>query len=249
MHKTNRESSAQMNSLKSAISRLFDRIHFGLLRKKYIDDQHRISSEDFIRWLLKKSVDSLYPAAPYERKATAIEILSCARNVTSILQEEGIDNGYAKVLSEELLYNEDVIRVLLKSSLDSWDRLRKSAFDLLCTLPSPLPGVETCSELCKYLTWAKSMVLSPVVKVSDAAALQLRLWIKKYVFELKWSLTLVPEVSVSVPEKLNDAQSPPVISLLGECGVVWRKALFFVYLLVCFVNELFSDADYIASTV
>ena len=68
VHKTNRESSAQMNSLKSAISRLFDRIHFGLLRKKYIDDQHRIASEDFIRWLLKKSVDSLYPAAPYERK-------------------------------------------------------------------------------------------------------------------------------------------------------------------------------------
>ena len=97
---------------------------------------------------------------------------------------------------------------------------------MLSALPSPLPGVETCSELCKYLTWAKSMVLSPMVKESDAAALQLRLWIKKYVFELKWSLTLVPEVSVSVPEKLNDAQSPPVISLLGECGVVWRKALF-----------------------
>jgi hypothetical protein len=60
------------------------------------------------------------------------------------------------------------------------------------------------------------MILSPMVKESDAAALQVRLWIKKYVFELKWSFTLVPEVSVSVPEKLTDAQSPPVFSLLGE---------------------------------
>jgi hypothetical protein len=89
---------------------------------------------------------------------------------------------------------------------------------MLSALPSPLPGVETGAELRKHLTWAKSMILSPMIKESDAAALQVRLWIKKYVFELKWSFTLVPEVSVSVPEKLTDAQSPPVFSLLGELG-------------------------------
>ena len=237
-----------MNSLRSAISRLFDRIHFGLLRKKYIDDEHRIASEDFIKWLLKKSVLNLYPAAPYERKATAIEILSCARNVTSSPQGEGIDNGYARILSEELLQSEAATRVLLNASLDSWDRLRKSAFDMLSALPSPLPGVETGAELRKHLTWAKSMILSPMVKESDAAALQVRLWIKKYIFELKWSFTLVPEVSVSVPEKLTDAQSPPVFSLLGELGRCLERSSSF-QLAFFFVNELFSDVDYIASTV
>ena len=114
-----------MNSLRSAILRLFDRMHFGLLRKKYIDDEHRIAFEEFIKWLLKKSVHNLYPSAPYERKATAIEILLCATNVTSSLQTEEIDNGYARVLTEELLQNQDATRVLLKASLDSfmckWD--------------------------------------------------------------------------------------------------------------------------------
>jgi hypothetical protein len=207
-----------MNSLRSAILRLFDRMHFGLLRKKYIDDEHRIASEEFIKWLLKKSVHNLYPSAPYERKATAIEILLCATNVMSSLQTEEIDNGYARVLTEELLQNQDATRVLLKASLDSWDRLRKSAFDLLSTLPSPLPGVETGAALCTHLIWAKNMVLSPMVKESDAAALQMRLWIKKYVFELKWNFSLVPDVLVSVPANLTDVQSPPVFSLLGECG-------------------------------
>ena len=79
----------------------------------------------------------------------------------------------------------------------------------------------------------------------------MRLWIKKYVFGLKWSLTLVPEVSVSVPENLKDAQSPRVILLFTRLSVgLFREKLFcmFVCLLVCFVNELFSDADYTGST-
>ena len=217
-----------MNSLRTAISRLFERINFGLIRNKYNDDEHKNRLIEFTRWLLKKSVHGLYPSAPYERKATAIEILTCARNVMLSVEKfsaaAGVDDAYAKVISEELLHNKDTIGVLLKASMDSWDRLRKSAFDLLSALPSPLTGIETSSALCKHLTWAKAMILSPMVKESDAAALQVRLWIRKYVLELNWSITLVPEVSVvsmmtddlGIADKKSFASSA-VSLLLGKC--------------------------------
>ena len=147
----------------------------------------------------------------------AIEILTCACN--SVLKYKDsktdhiTDNLYANIVTEELLYNEGAVFVLLDASLDSWERLRKSAFDLLSAFPSPLSGIDTCDALCERLVWAKSMLLSPLVKESDAAALQVRLWIRKYLFDMDWRFQLVPEVSVWV-QRPSD-HSSAAVSLLG----------------------------------
>lgn len=61
-------------------------------------------------------------------------------------------------------------RVLLQlgAAVDSWDKLRVSAFNLLTRHPPPLAGMETPKKLEARLRWALALLRSPRVRESDA---------------------------------------------------------------------------------
>ena len=64
--------------------------------------------------------------------------------------------------------------------VDSWDKLRVSAFTLLARHPAPLAGVETREAWERRANQALAPLRSPRVRESDAAALSLRLLFRKY---------------------------------------------------------------------
>ena len=72
---------------------------------------------------------------------------------------------------------------LLGAAVDSWDKLRLSAFALLTRHPAPLAGVETAEKLEARLRWALALLRSPRVRESDAAALLVRLLFRKYALD------------------------------------------------------------------
>lgn len=63
-----------------------------------------------------------------------------------------------------------MLQVLLGSVVDSWDRLRETASEVLMALPAPLPGLETPEQVAALLQWARKLVSSPRVRESDAGA-------------------------------------------------------------------------------
>jgi hypothetical protein len=70
------------------------------------------------------------------------------------------------------------------SIIDSWDRLRENSFHILLQFPTPLPGISSSLSINNVIRWAKTLVLSPRVRESDAGALTFRLIFRKYVLEL-----------------------------------------------------------------
>jgi len=87
--------------------------------------------------------------------------------------------------------------------VDSWEKLRMTAFDLLQRHPAPLAGIETPEILAKRLDWALQLLRSPRVRESGAAALLIRLLIRKYGFDLNWRIHLSPVTQVV--EQARDA--------------------------------------------
>ena len=89
---------------------------------------------------------------------------------------------------------------LLGAAVDSWDKLRLSAFALLTRHPAPLAGVETAEKLEARLRWALALLRSPRVRESDAAALLVRLLFRKYALDGGWDVRLAPEPTATPPD-------------------------------------------------
>ena len=87
----------------------------------------------------------------------------------------------------------DVTTALLGALVDSWDKLRVAAFALLARHPPPLAGVTSVDEFGARARWALDLLRSPRVRESDAAALMMRLLLRKYAVDLGWDVTLSPE--------------------------------------------------------
>jgi hypothetical protein len=101
----------------------------------------------------------------------------------------------------ELCLGADVVQSLLGAVVDSWDKLRVQAFNLLTKHETPLAGLETRDQVESHLRWALSLSRSPRVRESDAAALLLRLLFRKYALDGGWAITLVPTVTASPPSE------------------------------------------------
>jgi hypothetical protein len=145
----------------------------------------------FMRWFSGFLFFSCYPSAPYKRKIMATDLILIMINTWSIKSSiiEESDNS----LSEKHLYpyskgmtSSDSTLLLVGSIVDSWDRLRESAFQILLHYPNPLPGISSEEMLKKVIAWAMKLVCSPRVRESDAGALTLRLIFRKYAIDLGW---------------------------------------------------------------
>lgn len=151
--------------------------------------------QEFMQLLSQYLLSSLYPSAPYERKNMATELLNAIIEVWSLSPEtkpmesnslvaEGFSPYQAGLLSAEATL------VVVGAIVDSWDKLRESAFRILVRYPTPLPGLESTTSIEHILHWAKGLVGSPRVRESDAGALVLRLIFRKYVLELGWTVNV-----------------------------------------------------------
>ena len=109
---------------------------------------------------------------------------------------------------------------LLGAAVDSWDKLRVSAFNLLSRHPAPLAGMETPAKLEARMRWALALLRSPRVRESDAAALLLRLLFRKYALDLGWDVQLTPEPRATPPSPGAPAatRAETGAKLLGACG-------------------------------
>ncbi|XP_024527150.1 thyroid adenoma-associated protein homolog [Selaginella moellendorffii] len=211
----------------------------------------------FMQWLTRLLVSSLYPSAPYERKYMAMEILNVLLDVwptTDQLQSKKNFSPYGKEL-----FSADYTMVLLGAVVDSWDRLRESAYKILLRYPTPLPGLEAQEKVAEVLQWGKVLANSPRVRESDAGALVLRLIFRKYVCELGWRVSLHPEAEavqtkpvsgdqiVRYIESLNDWLEAGVLE--GERNLVTACKHSFVHGVLLTLRYTFSELDWISDGV
>ena len=159
--------------------------------------------DQFMKWLSRLLVFSLYPSAPYERKSLAMELFLVMIDIWHVNQPLKLDDGhYALSSSQETchyypydkgLLLADSTLVVVGAIVDSWDRLRENAFQILLQFPTPLPGISNKIAVHGIILWAKSLVSSLRVRESDAGALILRLIFKKYVQDLGWIVKIAED--------------------------------------------------------
>jgi len=145
---------------------------------------------------------NVYPGAPFERRCTALELLNSIAEAWKTKESEykAIRTGNDDLdVARELLKSpyatctgETGTNMLLGALIDSWEKLRLTAFDMLQRHESPLAGMETPEKLEKRLAWAMDLLRSPRVRESGAAALMIRLLVRKYAFDLHWRIELSP---------------------------------------------------------
>ena len=165
----------------------------------------------FVRELVTVLVMSAYPGAPFERRCTALELLNVVAEAWGPiavveLDKETVDaNDDARVAREllkspyEQCLGQGCTELLLGALVDSWEKVRVTAFALLRRHPSPLAGLDTPARLETRLTWAMDLLHSPRLRESDAAALLIRLLIRKYAFDLRWDIQLSPTIKATPP--------------------------------------------------
>ena len=97
--------------------------------------------DQFMKWLGRLLFSSLYPSAPYERKSMAMELLLVMINVWSIHQLEkqessqcasssSLGTSYYHPYDQGLLLVDSTL-VFVGTIVDSWDKLRENAFQIL----------------------------------------------------------------------------------------------------------------------
>lgn len=172
-----------------------------------------VEMQEFMQLLSQYLLSSLYPSAPYERKNMAMELLNAIIEVWSLspqtkpmetnsLVAEGFSPYQAGLLSAEATL------VVVGAIVDSWDKLRESAFRILVRYPTPLPGLESTASIEHILHWAKGLVSSPRVRESDAGALVLRLIFRKYVLDLGWTVNVHTVITSTGVDKESGGIGP-----------------------------------------
>ena len=183
------------------------------------------ASHAFVSETIRTLIANMYPGSPYERRCTALELLNLIADAWKsdgeiFRHHDDLDPKHDIVVARRLLTSpyeiymkdESFTNLLLGALVDSWERLRLTAFDLLKRHVSPLAGIETPEKLSRRLEWAVDLLHSPRVRESGAAALAIRLLIRKYMIDLNWQITLSPNVSVS--ENKPDEDEPTHLRVL-----------------------------------
>jgi hypothetical protein len=144
----------------------------------------------FMKWLSSFLFNSCYPSGPYERKTIAMELILTLLDVWPICRSDGKNDLYP--YNDSIILPDSTIS-FVGSIVDSWDRLRENSFRILLQFPTPLPGISSSLSINDVIRWAKTIVLSPRVRESDAGALTFRLIFRKYVLELGFILVFSKE--------------------------------------------------------
>ena len=193
--------------------------------------ENALACVSFTEWLTRTLVRSAYPGAPYERKYMALDVLNAVAETWGVGRVSDDDGRFQKRPTDSdfdsraerlerspyrVCLGADVTTALLGALVDSWDKLRVAAFTLLARHPSPLAGVTSAEEFGARARWALRLLRSPRVRESDAAALLMRLLLRKYAVDLGWDVTLSPEPKATATNATNRTKGETAARLLGE---------------------------------
>ncbi|QDZ22105.1 DUF2428 domain-containing protein [Chloropicon primus] len=154
----------------------------------------------FLFWLRDFLVSCMYPGAPVARRGLALSLLRALLKVF-LNPQKGVDGSIVShdtfsPLQDGPMVRSGTIKTLISNVADSWDDIRDCSSDILCLLPSPLPGLSEEADVATVLEFAKGLLLSAQVRESDAGASLIRTIVKKYVMEMGWEVRIHPEVRV-----------------------------------------------------
>ena len=178
--------------------------------------------KSFLTWMVHFLCDSANPASSFDRKWMALQIL---KEFTTVFFAP-VDKQTPKYSKQSKLWHAphdfDLsfvftpanTMVLIHSVIDSWDKTRQLACEILQLIPGhTLPGFETPDQVDKLMLWTRDLIASPRVKESDAGALLLKLVYRRYILGARWSIQFCDDTVVAA-ESCGD--SDPAISFLWE---------------------------------
>ena len=99
-----------------------------------------------------------------------------------------------------------------EAAVDHWDQARQAACELLCQLPTPLPGFESAQQATRLASWAAALTASPRVPDADAGMFAL-------------ALASYPQLTVEPGRPAVACRQAPHICIL-EHGQSYRVPLF-----------------------
>lgn len=169
-------------------------------------------AKSFLFWLCDHVAESLYPGASYQRVATALRILSITVKifgVTELPPIEGFTDQQPDFPFQIPIANARLSKLLIDVFLNAYDFNRVQAFEILCQFPSPLPGIESKSDVQDLLWWGLNNVVSTRAGESDSGAMIFRLIFTKYVMGLGFDLS--PEQNVMVQTKKHHDGNAAVV--------------------------------------
>jgi hypothetical protein len=177
--------------------------------------------KSFLTWMVQFLCDSANPASSFDRKWMALQIL---KEFTTVFFAP-MDKQTPKYSKQSKLWHAphdfDLsfvftpanVMVLIHSVIDSWDKTRQLACEILQLIPGrTLPGFETTDQVDKLMLWTLDLIASPRVKESDAGALLLRLVYQRYILGAGWSIQFCDAVVAAE----SNGDSDPAISFLWE---------------------------------
>jgi hypothetical protein len=134
------------------------------------------SVESFLSWLCVSLTAALYPGGSFERNIMALELYATVIDVWMPSVAPHPDANLIGVSPSEqenetiaaLLFRAEAVHTLINSIVNSFDHVRRSAFDLICRFPAPLRGIDTEDAVRSLLRWANTLVSSPRARESDA---------------------------------------------------------------------------------
>jgi hypothetical protein len=178
------------------------------------DIDRAMENHAFMGAIIDTLISNMYPGAPFERRCTALELLNVIMTTwepyedtldgthETITDDHDVNVARRMLTSPYARYanHEPFTNLLFGALVDSWEQLRIKAFELLSRHDAPFAGMETPDKVRARLVWALELLRSPRVRESGAAALLIRLLIRKYGFDSHWRMRFSPDVSVSQVE-------------------------------------------------
>ncbi|KAI9246127.1 putative death-receptor fusion protein-domain-containing protein [Sporodiniella umbellata] len=166
-----------------------------VVRKDKIPMEKLLASFDqaksFMYWLCDFITESLYPGASYQRVATTLRILSIVIKLFGVVELppiEGFTDQQPDFPFQIPVANARLSKLLINVFMNPYDFNRIQAFDILDQFPSPLPGIDSKTEVQDLLWWGLNNVVSTRAGESDSGAMIFRLIFKKYVMDLGFDL-------------------------------------------------------------
>jgi hypothetical protein len=120
----------------------------------------------FVNELVRTLVASIYPGAVYQRVEMALELLAVVMQHFPLTHRDaGVHWRHALVGGDAALpvvelYSADLTTLLLGKTLDLYDSTRVKVAEVMQSMPTPLPGLESRALLERLLQWALRLMSS-----------------------------------------------------------------------------------------
>ena len=157
----------------------------------------------FLKWMVQFLCDSASPGSSFDRKWMALLILKEFTTVFFSPQDQKVGKQ-SKLwhaphdFDIPFVFTPTNTMVLIHAVIDSWEKTRQLACDIIQLIPGTLlPGFETPEQVATLVVWTRDLIASPRVQESDAGALLLRVVYRRYILGAGWSIKICDTVAAA----------------------------------------------------